>query len=304
MGGSTWSQSTYNSIQDDYKTKSTAKIFTNTTTDNLMNPKGIKFRESRDSDAHPATMAVMFWLDVTGSMGAIPEDLARHKLGALMNTLIAHGLADAQVFFGGIGDHHSDSAPLQIGQFESGTVELDQWLTKLFLEGGGGGQTMESYLLAWLFAARHTSIDCFEKRKQKGFLFTAGDEWCHDGVDARHLKEIMGYTENVDITREQILAEAQQMYHVFHIHINQGSYKDAPQVVNPWKKLLNERFLICEDYNTIAELVASTVAVVHGIDLKAVTSGFDSKTANLITNALANVSREVAKTDSSGVLAL
>ena len=106
MGNTSWSAASYDSIKTDYATKSTAKIFTNTTkTDNLMDPKGIKFRESRDSVAHPNTTAVQFWLDVTGSMGEIPEILAREKLGALMNTLIAHGLNDAQVFFGGIGDH-------------------------------------------------------------------------------------------------------------------------------------------------------------------------------------------------------
>jgi len=305
MGNSSWSADTYNSLSTGYKSKSRDKIFTNTVkTDNLMDPKGIKFRESRDSVEHPNTTAVQFWLDVTGSMGEIPEILARQKLGALMNTLVGHGLNDAQVFFGGIGDHYSDKAPLQVGQFESGTKELDQWLTKLYLEGGGGGQDMESYLLAWIFAARHTSIDCFEKRGKKGFLFTIGDEWNHDEVDSDTIKHIFGVTEATKITRQQALQEAQRTYHVFHIHVNQASHRGDTHVIGEWKKLLGERLIICEDYETIAETVATAVAMLHGIDMKNAMSGFDDKTKKLVGNALSNVKNEVATLGDKGVMAL
>lgn len=304
MGNSKWSDDTYSSMSRVSSTKTKAAIFTNTTTDNLMDPKGIKFRESRDSTTHPNTLGIMFWLDETGSMGDIPEILVKKKLGALMSTLIAHGIPDAQVFFGGIGDHYTDRCPLQVGQFESGTVELDQWLTKIFLEGKGGGQNMESYLLAWLFAARHTSIDCYEKRGEKGFLFTAGDEWCHDLLGADYLKKIMGYTEATELTREQLLQEAQRMYHIYHIHVDHDGHHDDT-VINHWKKLLNENLIICKDYNAIAEIVATTVAVVHGVDIKSVTSAFDDKTAKLVTNALVNIHQGVAKRDNeTGIVAL
>lgn len=305
MGNSSWSAKTYCSVTRDYATKSTAAIFTNTTkTDNLMDPKGIKFRESRDSKEHPLTTAIQFWLDVTGSMGKIPEVLAREKLGALMNTLVGHGLNDAQVFFGGIGDHYCDSAPLQVGQFESGTTELDQWLTKLYLEGGGGGQDMESYLLAWLFAARHTSIDCFEKRGQKGFLFTAGDEWNHDSVDGDTIKKLLGTSEAITVTREQLLQEAQRTYHVFHIHVNEASHRGDTHVIGEWKKLLGERLIICEDYTVIAETVATAVAMLHGIDMKNAMSGFDDRTKKLVSGSLANVGNEIATLGDKGIMAL
>jgi hypothetical protein len=300
MGGSHWSSDAYKHITTSNSTKSTDDIFHNNKTGKVssdMSPIGVKFRECRDSDAHPAAFGVCVFLDVTGSMGRIPEELVRGKLGVLMETLISHGLSDAAVLFGAIGDQYSDRYPLQVGQFEAGAVELDKWLSSVLLEGGGGGDIHESYGLAWLFAARHTSMDCFEKRSQKGILFTIGDEANHDSFTASKLKDIMGYGEAQDITDEAILAEAQRMYHVFHIHVNEGSYRDNPSVLGYWKKMLPERLIICNDYTQIAELIASTVAVVHGLDLDKFTSSFDAKTASDVKNALVTIKNSVATTD-------
>lgn len=302
MGSSTWSDDSYRHIKQDYSTKSTDKIFTSKTIDSEMLPKGIKFRESRDSDAHPESLAICVFLDETGSMGTIPEILAREKLGALMTTLIKHDILHPQIMFCGIGDHYSDRSPLQVSQFESGTTELDKWLTKIHLEGNGGGQNMESYLLAWLFAARHTSIDCFEKREEKGFLFTIGDEGIHAKVEADKLKELMGYGEAEDISAEQLLHEAQRTYHVFHLHINEAQHKDDARVIGQWKRLLGENLIIVEDYNSTAEIIASTVALVHGVDLQKITDSFDSITASTVSNALAHVSKgSLTKKDKQAV---
>ena len=78
--------------------------------------------------------------------------------------------------FGAIGDHECDSCPLQVGQFESGDVELDMWLTRTFLEKGGGGNNGESYGLAWFMANNFIRTDAKDKRQQKGFVLTIGDE--------------------------------------------------------------------------------------------------------------------------------
>lgn len=304
MGSSTWSNDAYANLKSDYSTKSTKQIFTNTTVDNDMSPKGVKFRESRDSAAHPNSIAIKVYLDVTGSMGSIPEALARHKLGSLMNTLISHGVPDAHVLFGGIGDHYTDRSILQVGQFEAGTEELDKWLTKLHLEGGGGGQDKESYLLAWLFAGRHTSIDCFEKRDEKGFLFTLGDEATHETIEKDTLMELMGYPSGEDISATQLLAEAQRMYHVFHLHMHETSTGKSDTIINSWKSLLGERVIIVEDYNNVAEIIASTVAVVRGADLDKVVSGFDDHTAKQVTNALVKVVSGAVAKKTDGIINL
>ena len=303
MGYSRWSDDAYDFLKDTRAGASADDIFTNNRTgraSDQMLPKGVKFRESRDSDIHPDSLAIAVFLDETGSMGRIPEVLVREKLGPLMNTLIDHGVPHPQILFGGIGDHHSDSYPLQVGQFESGTAELDQWLTGLYLEGNGGGQNRESYTLAWLFAARHTTCDCFEKRGQKGFLFTIGDEAAWDVLQAGALKAIMGYPEAEDLTDQQLLEEAQRTYHVFHIHVNEGSYRDDPKVLGYWKKMLAERLIILNDYNAIAETMASAVALVHGVELQDILASFDKATAGTVQHALVHVTKDLATTKKSG----
>lgn len=306
MGGGNWSDDAYKHIKSSYKSKAVDDIFVNNkmgTAGDDMLPKGVKFRECRDSAAHPNTFGVYVALDQTGSMNRIPEQLVRGALGTLMETLIKHGINDAQVLFSAIGDLYSDRCPLQVGQFESGTVELNKWLSSVYLEGNGGGDSHESYGLAWLFAARHTSMDCFEKRGQKGLLFTIGDEGNHPVFKANKLKELMGYTECDDITDAAILAEAQRTFHVFHIHVNEGSYRDDAGVLGYWRKALGERLIICNDYTQIAELIASTVAIIHGLDLDNFTSSFDPKTAIDVKNALAKVTKDVATKD-NGVINL
>lgn len=304
MGYSKWSDDAFSHLKTGYTKKSTAAIFTSKATTRDMSPNGVTFRESRDSADHPNSVPTIFMLDVTGSMGRIPEVLVREKLGALMSTIIAHGVADPQLLFGAIGDHQCDKSPLQISQFESGTTEIDKWLTSIHLEGGGGGQIKESYLLAWLFAARHTTHDSFEKRRRKGFLFTVGDEWTWESVDADTLKSLMGYTEASPIEMHQILEEAKRTYEVFHIHINEGSYRDDPAVLEPWKELLGERLIKLDDYQAIAETVATTVALFHGKSLATITAGFDKRIASSVTTALATVSTGITTFSDKGTIKL
>jgi hypothetical protein len=302
MGYSKWSDDAYSHLSKSRIGMSADEIFSAKASD-LMRPFGVKMRESRDSETHPDSLSLAVFLDVTGSMGRIPEIMVKEKLGTLMNTLITHGIEHPQILFGAIGDHVSDSYPLQIGQFESGTDDLDKWLTEIFIEGGGGGQIMESYLLGWLFCARHTSIDCFEKRGQKGFLFTIGDEASWDNLDAKRLKDLMGYPEASTVSDRQLLEEAQRSYHVFHIHINEASYKDDPSVLGYWRKTIGERLIVLNDYNAIAETIAATVAMIHGVDLSNILTSFDAKTAKTVSNALSKLNPNVpVKTDSGGLL--
>lgn len=304
MGYSSWSDDAYSHLSRGYASKSADDIFS-TSADKEMLPNGIDIRESRDSDEHPESLAVMVFLDVTGSMGKIPEIIVKEKLGALMSTVIENGVPHPQILFGAIGDHHTDNVPLQLGQFESGTDELDDWLTKMFLEGGGGGQNMESYLLAWLAAGRHTSIDCFEKRNTKGFLFTIGDEKNWDSINSSNLKDLMGYPQGEDVTDVQLLEEAQRLYNVYHIHINEASYKDDPNVLGYWKKMLGERLIVLNDYNMVSETIATLIAVQHGADMANVVSKFDSNTADVVSNALAVVNKDITlKGDDNGVMKL
>lgn len=106
-----------------------------------MDPKKITLRECRDSETHPFTVPIVLTLDVTGSMRDIPKDLVKDGLPTLMSKMIQNGVEDASLLFMAVGDHECDQAPLQVGQFESGDAELDLWLTRTWLEGGGGSNS-------------------------------------------------------------------------------------------------------------------------------------------------------------------
>lgn len=149
----------------------------------------------------------MLGLDVTGSMGSVPEYLIKEGLPHIMDGIIEAGMPGPQVMFVGIGDHTCDRAPLQVGQFESSDELLDSWLEKIWLEGHGGANEGESYMLAWYFGAFHTAIDCHEKQDQKGYLFTVGDEPVLDSISGDSLKAIMGDGQYSDMTSQALFVD-------------------------------------------------------------------------------------------------
>ena len=126
--------------EEGYYTKSREQIFSQREVHEGMNPKGVKIRESRDSEEHPQSLAIILALDENGSMGHMPHNLIKDGLPTIMETIMAKGVHHPQVMFCGIGDAHNDEqGPLQISQFESSDLLLDNWLTKIFLEQNGGG---------------------------------------------------------------------------------------------------------------------------------------------------------------------
>ncbi|MBP6833012.1 MAG: VWA domain-containing protein, partial [Deltaproteobacteria bacterium] len=101
-----------------------------------MRPFGVTVRESRDSEAHPDSVGVVFALDVSGSMGEIPQGLATETMPLFMESVLTV-LPDPQVLFIAFGNAWADRSPLQVGQFESEAALIDRWLSATHLEGGG-----------------------------------------------------------------------------------------------------------------------------------------------------------------------
>jgi len=270
MGGSSWSDDHYRDRAADravrgvdtfaYSTdvrsgKAAAKVH------DKLNPRGVN-RESRDSEAHPESVAIGVMFDVTGSMGHVPV-VMQQKLPQLMNLIIRRGYIEhPQILFGGVGDVFADMAPLQVGQFESG-IEMDDDLTNIYLEGGGGGSFEESYNLAMYFFARHTSLDCWEKHKRRGYLFLIGDEMPYDTTTRRELESIVGDSVESDLTVEQILTELQERYNVFFIIPTEGTFhgRDA-RLFERWEQLLGKQNVLRLKVN---ESVCETIALACGI---------------------------------------
>jgi len=261
MGSGKFSYEAYYKIKmsKSYDNKSRDQIFEARRLDPEMDPKNITIRESRDSDEHPETVSIIVGLDVTGSMGFVPEDIVKNTLPDLVGTIMEAGILHPQVLFIGLGDYVYDRAPLQVGQFESSAELLDRWLTKVYLEGGGGGNNGEGYNMAHLFAARHTSIDCWEKRRQKGFLFTIGDEPCLTEIPAKVITNFTATEQASTISTENIIKEAMQMYNVYHLHLEHNEVSKLPQRKQGWKELLGQNFMEIDDYTQISKKIARIV---------------------------------------------
>lgn len=239
-----------------YNHKPAEEIFEQRGIHSEMNPYGITVRESRDSVEHPETIAIIIALDETGSMGKIPHELIKNGLPTIMERIISSGILHPQVLFLGVGDHLYDHSPIQVGQFESSDELLDYWLTKVYLEGKGGGNGGESYSLAHYVAGFHTSIDCFEKRNQKGILFTIGDENNHSNYSQHHLKNLFRSCER-SYTSKELIKKAKEKYHVFHINLDSSSSSH-------WKQLLGEGCIDVHNYTDIPEIIAKTILSVYG----------------------------------------
>lgn len=258
MGGGTYSvvNATNSRAAKGVYTKSVSENFTQSNISPEMDPHGLIKRESRDSEEHPNSLAIILGIDVTGSMGSVPQYLVRDGLPMLMSKIIMLPEPDAQLLFLGIGDHECDQAPLQVGQFESNDQMLDHWLEKTWIERGGGGNDGESYLLAWYFAGDYTDIDCFTKRGRKGILITVGDEPCLESLPAVDQQAIMGTGQYSDRSAAELLKRAQARYEVYHIHVNHG----YDRFIGNLDKLLGDHLIIAQTPESISEIIVDIVS--------------------------------------------
>lgn len=253
---------------------------------------GKNIRESRDSADHPNSLPIMALFDVTGSMGQIPKVLQK-KLGKLMDIVIEKaGVKDPQVLVGAIGDSTCDQFPFQAGQFESDN-RFDEQLRSLILEGGGGGQYMESYGLAYRFAAHHTATDSFEKRGKKGYLFTMGDEAFWPTITKHELNSVFGVDAKADESVEELYARASEQWEIFHIFIEQGSYASNTEIPERWKALIGERFIRLADADLVCETIAGLVYMLESaksVDTVVDDIGLKGSARTAVKNALVPVS--------------
>ncbi|RSM98776.1 hypothetical protein DMB42_44345 [Nonomuraea sp. WAC 01424] len=263
-----------------------------------LDPFGVT-RESRDSAEHPDSLAVAVLFDVTGSMRSVPRAL-QTRLPDLLGLLLRKGYAtDPQIMFGAIGDATCDRAPLQVGQFESDN-RMDDQLGLILLEGGGGGQKRESYELALYFMARHTSIDCHEKRGRRGYLFVIGDEMPYPRVSRSQVKDLVGDRLAAPIGVADIMAELTRKYDVYFILPQGASYAGDPEVLDSWRDLLGQNVLELDDLDAVCETIALTVGL--GEDAIGLDEGLEDL-AELGSTAGASVSRALARLDRGTVVA-
>lgn len=314
MGGHRFDSTDWKAFATSKATSSVKEIFTVKSIDDYLNPNGIKVRESRDSEVNPNSTALAVALDVTGSMGEIARYMAQTGLGVLFEEIYKRKpVSDPHIMAMAIGDVRYDRSPLQVTQFEAGVKQITEQLTKIHVEGGGGGNGTESYELAWYFAGAKTSIDCFEKRGKRGYLFTIGDEEIPDGLEASHLQKVFGAdASKAGYSAEACLQMASRYYEVFHILVEEGSHpksRGVDYVASTWQPLMGQRLIRLANYKDLAEVIVSIIQVVEGENKKKVLSswsdGAKASTVAKAINALVPVSQNkmVAGTG-KGVVAL
>ena len=304
MGTSRWDDSAWVSHTSSVKTKTREEIFSSSHMLEKFDPKKITVRESRDSALNPNSNAIIVALDVTGSMGINAEQLARNGLGVMVEEIIERKpVSDPHVMCMGIGDVKYDSAPLQVTQFEA-DITIAEDLKNIYLEGGGGGNCFESYNLAWYFAALNTSIDCYEKRGKKGYLFTLGDEEAPEDLLASEIRKVFGNQETKDYTSEQLLNMASKMYHVYHIVVKQGSHARHyfDDVMKSWKELLGQRVLVLEKNEDLAEVIVSTIEVNEGRAIKDVIDSWSPDKALSVKTAITQLAPYEGGSSGTGVV--
>lgn len=269
-----------------------------------------KIREARDSKEHPNSTPIGVIFDQTGSMAGVPI-VMQENLPKLMGLLLRKGyIEDPQILFGAIGDYHArEKAPLQIGQFESG-IEMDDNITNIFLEKGGGGTYEESYQNAMYFMAHRTSCDAFEKRGKKGYLFLIGDEKPYAKTSERELRDLIADDIKGGASIEEIVAAVQEKWEVFFIIPAGTSHYNDPELVDRWAGLIGAQHVmkiehpeaICETIGLTIGICEGTAGEDHAADLKDVgASARVVSTATAATGAIA-ADRALAKVGTGGSL--
>ncbi len=277
--------------------QSRSQIFSSSMKDEV-NP--LKFtngiRESVDSVDNPNSTPVAIFTDCTGSMGQLAFTVVQ-KLDVVCQELLDRSpVSDVHLMTGVIGDAYSDNCPFQATQFEA-DIRIAEQTQLLYLEGNGGGNGGESYALAWLFAGMQTSIDSYNKRQKKGYIFTVGDEPVHGvagwdrgrtwGVTKQQAKDFLGLDIERDLTAQECLDLAKEKWNVFHIVVG-NKYQHQEGIEYTFGKIMPDKLLYLEDISVLPELIVSAIQVNEGELLNTVASSWDSS-SDVITKALSAI---------------
>ena len=271
MGGGAWTTSAYTAYSTSLGRRTVTKdgvtsladayaaqdLFKSRAIQRELNPYKV-VRQCCDTEEHPNTIPVILALDVTGSMGSAAAEVAK-KLNEVMTKLYGQ-VADVEFLVMGIGDLAYDDSPIQASQFES-DVRIAEQLDKIYFEGGGGGNSFESYTGAWYFGLRHTDLDCW-KRGKKGIIITMGDEPLNPYLPKRQLSNVTGDALQGDVETEELYKVASEKFDIYHLAVddNETSYtyhKDG--ILKSFGKYLDDKHLRTVGLNNIASAIVSIV---------------------------------------------
>lgn len=270
----------------------TAHIYSSRGINESLDPKKFKFRESVDGPDNPESTPVIIGLDVTGSMSPVLDSIARKGMKTICEGIYKRKpIPNPHICALGIGDLACDSAPFQATQFEA-DIRIFEQLEKLYLEGGGGGNNHESYILAWYFAQYRTKTDSFSKRGRKGFIFTIGDEEITPRLGKSELAAHLGGEETRSFGAQELFDIVSMEWNVFHLIIKEGWYasRSFDSVRKSWENVIGpQRTIPLDDYTKAGEVIVSAMEVVSGKSVDEVTGSWDGSTAVTVGNAVKGI---------------
>lgn len=201
---------------------------------------------------------IMVALDVTGSMG-IAAKVIYDKMPMFFGQIkIQNYLPDPSISFAAVGDITCDREPIQICDFAEGDA-LDEWLGKIYLEGGGGGGARESYEMLAYYYDKMVELT---HPKKKPFVFFIGDEGFYTKISKTSINEWFGLKSDAEDSSD-VFKRLKDKYNVFLVHKTYNYTDEDKRILKQWTDALGqENVLVLEDPKAVVDVMLGAIALV------------------------------------------
>ena len=284
MGHGSYSAADWSKLRSSRQLSQTKKVeetFVRKSCDPKFDPRYIATRECFDSEDHPNATPIVVGLDVTASMGYLAVKVASEALNELIMKLYStNSIEDPALMCAAYVDYF-DQSPLQVTQFES-DIRIVEQLLELYFENGGQGEVVPTCL--WHFLSNHTNIDAVNKRNQKGFVFTIGDEAQIRNSPSlcQVIQRVIGDQTNA-VNPEEVLKKAEEKFHLFHIMIG-GDNAYNRQLMNGHAMSIQKA-----DVDLIPQIIISTIQLQKGMERETVLAQWDALDRPRLDNILSQL---------------
>ncbi len=199
---------------------------------------------------------LIIFSDVTGSMGVWPAVMFS-KLPYLENEGKQYLGQTMEICFAAIGDAYSDQYPLQVRPFSKG-LDLKVQLEALVQEGNGGGQSMESYDLGALYAARNLKTP---KAVRRPIVIFIGDENTYPTLKPDIAKRYARVNQNETLSDKAIFDELKENASVYLIHKRYDRSSEEMEIKRHWVSLLGEEYVAdLDDPQRVVDVIFGILA--------------------------------------------
>ena len=273
---------------------STQEMFRNRNFKDIYNPLYINMRESCDSEDSPESTPIIIAFDNTGSMGFLAKEIAAHALNKTATNIYdkkpvtnPHIMCAA---FVSPSDRVIDNySSLQVTQFEA-DIRIVEQLMDLVVNYGGNRYSYDN--LVWYFAAKHTSIDSFNKRNKKGFMFCCGDEICgldKDILTKAQIKAVFGDDVDSNFSLKELYEIASEKYEIIHIVTN--NRRNNKQSFLSWNEFMPGRVaeISSDNINYLSDVIISVLQLASGMKKTDVLSQYSGADKMIVQDAISSI---------------